>query len=182
MAIDNGYVRIYMPEHKSSDSNGLIYEHQVVAEQKIGRPLKDEEVVHHVDKNRSNNDPNNLLIFASNSDHAAFHQNGEYILDDEGIAHCVAKKNIEHKCLRCGTTVYWTSDYCVICSCFLQRKVSNRPSRDELKGLIRKYPFVKIASMYEVSDNAIRKWCKQEKLPYQSTIIRQMSDSEWELV
>lgn len=31
MATNNGYIRLYLPNHPNTDSNGLIYEHQVVA-------------------------------------------------------------------------------------------------------------------------------------------------------
>lgn len=39
-----------------------LYEHRVVAEQKIGRPLASNEVVHHIDGNRLNNHPDNLQV------------------------------------------------------------------------------------------------------------------------
>jgi hypothetical protein len=47
--------------------------HRVVAEQKLGRKLKKNEVVHHIDGNRRNNDPHNLMVFSSNSDHIRHH-------------------------------------------------------------------------------------------------------------
>lgn len=47
--------------------------HRVIAEQKIGRPLKPGEVVHHIDGNKRNNDPSNLMIFATQADHARYH-------------------------------------------------------------------------------------------------------------
>ena len=37
-----------------------------------------------------------------------------------------------------------------------------------------------IAREYNVSDNAIRKWCKAEKLPYRVSEIKSYSDEEWE--
>ncbi|HEY1806060.1 MAG TPA: HNH endonuclease signature motif containing protein [Terracidiphilus sp.] len=38
------------------------HEHRIVAEQKTGRPIEKSEVVHHVDGNRLNNDPSNLVV------------------------------------------------------------------------------------------------------------------------
>jgi hypothetical protein len=40
------------------------HEHRIVAEQKIGRPLRKGEVVHHVDGDKLNNDPNNLQVMS----------------------------------------------------------------------------------------------------------------------
>lgn len=36
--------------------------HRVVAEQMLGRPLRSDEVVHHIDENKQNNDPSNLRV------------------------------------------------------------------------------------------------------------------------
>lgn len=49
------------------------HEHRVVAEEKIGRSLKKGEVVHHIDGNRLNNNPENLMVFSSQAEHAAQH-------------------------------------------------------------------------------------------------------------
>lgn len=48
------------------------------------------------------------------------------------------------------------------------------------KQLIRNNSFVAIGKLYGVSDNAIRKWCKWENLPYKVKEIKSYSDEEWE--
>lgn len=47
--------------------------HRIVAEQMLGRPLKPGEVVHHIDGNKRNNNPENLMVFASQALHAKWH-------------------------------------------------------------------------------------------------------------
>jgi len=50
-----------------------VHEHRVVAEQLLGRSLTDDEVVHHVDGNKRNNTPDNLMVLPSQSEHAKLH-------------------------------------------------------------------------------------------------------------
>ena len=47
--------------------------HRVIAARLIGRELKPEEVVHHRDGNKYNNDPNNLTVFPDQASHSKFH-------------------------------------------------------------------------------------------------------------
>ena len=72
----SGYAYIYAPEHPEANTRGYVYEHRVVAEQKIGRRLEKNEVVHHKDEVRSNNDPNNLEVM-DRKEHARFHNMGK---------------------------------------------------------------------------------------------------------
>ena len=50
------------------------HEHRVVAERMLGRKLKKNEVVHHIDLNKQNNDECNLVVLPSNSEHSHLHQ------------------------------------------------------------------------------------------------------------
>lgn len=88
------------------------------------------------------------------------------------------KKEVLKTCPICGKNILASSSYCVDCSRIKSRKVENRPSREELKNLIRTTSFLKIGEMYDVSDNAIRKWCKAENLPYKKTEIKKISDED----
>lgn len=51
-----------------------MHEHRRVAEQMLGRPLRKGEVVHHIDRNKHNNSPDNLMIFPSQKEHIRWHQ------------------------------------------------------------------------------------------------------------
>ena len=51
------------------------HEHRVVAAKKLGRSLKKGEVVHHIDGDKRNNNPINLMVFKSQAEHAKWHYN-----------------------------------------------------------------------------------------------------------
>jgi hypothetical protein len=59
--------------------NGHIHYHILVAEKKLGRYLTKDEIVHHVDMIRGNNDPNNLYICENRHEHNAVHASLESI-------------------------------------------------------------------------------------------------------
>jgi len=52
-------------------------------------------------------------------------------------------------------------------------------TREELKKLIRIMPFTQIGQKFNVSDNAIRKWCDRYNLPRKSSEIKKISNDEW---
>ena len=49
------YDQVYLPNHPRAGTNGNVFVHVIVAEQKIGRYLKPEEVVHHINMNKHDN-------------------------------------------------------------------------------------------------------------------------------
>lgn len=77
LVASNGYVLVRRPEHPLADVRGYVYEHRLVAEQIVGRPLRKGEQVHHKDGNKQNNSPNNLEVTASSAHHRLRHRTKE---------------------------------------------------------------------------------------------------------
>ena len=68
----NGYVNFTRGEHKGRSVS------VVKMEQRIGRKLLEDEVVHHIDGDRSNNDDNNLALVTM-SGHARLHRHEDIL-------------------------------------------------------------------------------------------------------
>lgn len=66
---NGGYDYIFLPNHPYATNKGYILESHLVMEEKIGRYLQKGEIVHHIDKNPTNNHPDNLILFGSNGEH-----------------------------------------------------------------------------------------------------------------
>ena len=89
----------------------------------------------------------------------------------------------QYTCKKCGSLITAEATYCSKCAHELTRKVE-RPSREELKQLIRTTSFLGIARLYnnKITDNGIRKWCESYNLPKTKKEINSYSDEEWELI
>lgn len=88
-------------------------------------------------------------------------------------------------CVDCGKKITNRSNRCEECNTKHKRNLSqeSKPiTREELKTLIREKSFVSIGKQFNVSDNAIRKWCKVFNLPSSSQQIKQISDEDWKKI
>lgn len=84
----------------------------------------------------------------------------------------------KYYCENCGCEISVGATKCL--SCRNKEKSSHIPSREELKKLIRTTPFTIIGKQFNVSDNAVRKWCDKYGLPRRSGEIKRYTEVEWE--
>jgi hypothetical protein len=64
-------VRCY--NQRSSGLPQRVMEHRAVAEEMLGRQLKPGEIVHHINCDKTNNDPGNLHVLPGRAEHALAH-------------------------------------------------------------------------------------------------------------
>lgn len=79
--LTNSYLTTYTPE------GGRAYVHTAVATESLGRPLRKNEVVHHIDGDKLNNDPSNLMVM-SRRQHGLQHRQLEqlaFVLVKKGL-------------------------------------------------------------------------------------------------
>lgn len=192
--MNNNYKEIYMPNHPNARSNGTIFEHRLNAEKIIGRSLLPTEVVHHIDENRNNNALNNLMVFKTNEDHTRFHKTGKLQALEDGTYISPISQHKIFQCIQCNKTYHlknkWKSKkFCCLECKKLYKEIgikkdycNERVSKDTLNMLIHQYPFTTIAKMFNVTDNAVRKWCKNYGLSWKRKDIYPVNNIETDRV
>lgn len=113
------------------------------------------------------------------SDAGANYNRIKQLLIDNADVHFQAEE--KQVCQICGFPISQDAIYCIHCA-QQNRRVVERPSKDELKTMIRNETFVSIGRKYGVSDNAIRKWCDFYGLPKKKSEIKKYTNEQWELL
>jgi len=91
------------------------------------------------------------------------------------------EKYTKYYCPDCGVEITKGAIRCRECANKAQYTVQ-RPSREELKQMIRTISFEQLGKTFGVDGNAIRKWCDAYKLPRRKCDIKKYSDEEWLLI
>ena len=109
--------------------------------------------------------------------------NAGFIHHQDNISYPIRTTNwsphISKYCIDCGIKISDTATRCNKCE-GKHRCIELPISRDELKAKIRHQSFVQIGKDFNVTDNAIRKWCIKYNLPKTKKEINSYSDEEWE--
>lgn len=91
---DQGYVLVWAPDHPDSDGRGYIREHRLTCDVALGHRLPAHATIHHVNGDRSDNRPGNLVVCQDRAYHKLLHQRMD------------ALRNCGHaewrRCVKCG--------------------------------------------------------------------------------
>lgn len=159
--------------------------------------------IHHIDGNKNNNQLDNLQFLCPNCHALTSNYRGK----NKGKSNKIVKKNVNKEqkdifkiqsannlsekksnkkktkyCIDCGEPISAQATRCI--KCYDNYRLANvhMPSREYLKGAIRSKSFLSIGRDFNLTDNAIRRWCKKYDLPYRTKDIRSYSDQEWEQI
>ena len=116
--------------------------------QKIGRPLTNEDHVHHVDFNKFNNDPSNLVILTA-AEHNKLHKRKH--------------EPREIKCKVCSKPTFNP----VCCSLTCGAKLAQRMGRPDVERLtedLKTMNYREIAKKYRVSTVILKHWLRGYKI------------------
>lgn len=151
-----GYMYCYNPDHCIANAAGKVLEHVYVMYKAIGRQLNPDECVHHIDRDRANNDLSNLRLMTI-AEHALLHA-----IEDRGF------KLENRTCPFCSKIFECSAKssqiYCQA-SCAAASRAKFSVTREDLYILVWKMPTTQVAKILGVSDVAVAKRCKKLNVP-----------------
>jgi hypothetical protein len=144
-----GYLYFIDNNNPIANSQGKVYVHRHVWFKNTGINPKGL-VIHHKDGNKENNDFNNLTSI-TRSEHAKLHNPVNYI-------NCI--------CLVCEYEFSYPKNskrirkFCSPRCSSISKRVISRPSKEEIRNIVKLLGFKGAGAHFKVSDNAVRKWLK----------------------
>lgn len=93
--IAKGRIGVYLPDHFGINNRGYVLRARIVMEQTLGRSLSSDEEVHHKDKNKLNDEPDNLEVKNKGS-HTSLHSEEKRKLDYKVIKN-LRNQNLGYK-------------------------------------------------------------------------------------
>lgn len=136
-----GYYYAYVPEHPFANASGKVRRHRYIASLSIGRWLRTEEHVHHLDGDKSNDAPSNLQILTA-AEHGRIHKTG-------------STEEVIHNCGYCGvetTNLKYCGNICRAAS-----QVTTDVTKKQLQSLIWDMPYTKVSKILSLSDKGVKK-------------------------
>lgn len=74
------YLYAYVPSHPNCTKTGYVLHHRIIVENALGRLLLPNEIVHHVDHDKKNNDISNLEVMTQ-TEHSKLHAPTSTLID-----------------------------------------------------------------------------------------------------
>lgn len=117
--------------------------------------------LHHINGDHHDNRLENLQLLCPNC-------------HSQTDTYCGKSETKTHHCLDCGRVVTRPNSRCTSCAAKVRNsnRKSSIPDKETLEKLIHSKSFVEIGKMYNVSDNAVRKWCKSYNLPHLKSLLK----------
>jgi len=90
----DGYIRVWKPDHPNNNG-GYVLEHRLVVEKRLGRYLKKNETVHHINGVRDDNISENLIVMTRQVHPSQVHLKGKK--RPKSVKRKISKKLMGHK-------------------------------------------------------------------------------------
>ncbi len=139
----NGYRYFCDKKHPMANKDGVVYLHRHVASLKHGRWLTSKEIVHHIDGNRENNAPENLVLTTR----------AEHVVEHRGPKKMFA-------CQACGNLIMGDGEKFCSSKCLRLSQRTFNVDIEQLKYEVSCLGYEATGRKYNVTGNAIKKRIK----------------------